>query len=73
MNQAVVGHFLALNVFVTFEINHLNSFLFLVVDKLVFLQELHSLRVQRPCQIDDVQTAAERAVRDFIESSKGDS
>lgn len=34
---------------------------------------LHSLEVYRLCQIDDVQTAAERAVRDVIKSSGGDS
>jgi len=33
----------------------------------------HSLAVYRLRQIDDVQTAAERAVRDFIKSSGGDS
>lgn len=38
-----------------------------------FCENLHSLEVYRLCQIDDVQAAAERAVRDFIKSSEGDS
>lgn len=36
-------------------------------------ENVHSLEVYRLRQIDDVQTAAERAVRDFIKSSGGDS
>lgn len=36
-------------------------------------ENVHSLKVYRLCQIDDVQTAAERTVRDFIKSSRGDS
>lgn len=34
-------------------------------------ETLHSLEVYRLCQIDDVQTAAERAVRDFYKELRG--
>lgn len=34
-------------------------------------ENLHSLEVYRLCQIDDVQTAAERAVRDFYKELRG--
>lgn len=34
-------------------------------------ENLHSLEVYRQCQIDDVQTAAERAVRGFYKELRG--
>lgn len=38
-----------------------------------FCKDFYNLKVYKLCRSDDARTAAERAVRDFIQSSGGDS
>ena len=67
----------------TFPKKHLRHFLFIYIYIFIFVrwthstaqhsvcENLHSLEVYRQCQIDDVQTAAERAVRGFYKELRG--